>query len=199
MEVQLRKSILDKMVKESIDFIPQKLILETKTTKESLEDIFIDMLKNIYWTEKYLLRTLPEIAKSIYNELLLEAIEQHIDAIYQQNHRIERCFEIKKLKASGKKSPAIECLLKEANDNIQKFDMGHIRDASLINIIQKITHYQISGYGTLKTTATVLNEVECAILLRESKDDELRNDIILTDLAEKINQLAANMEEEEVD
>jgi ferritin-like metal-binding protein YciE len=187
------------MVKEPIDFIPQKLILETKTTKESLEYIFIDMLKDIYWTEKYLLRTLPEIAKFIYNELLLEAIEQHIDAIYQQNHRIERCFELKKIKASGKKALAIECLINEVNDNIQIFELGHVRDALITNIIQKITHYQISAYGALKIIATALGNVECAILLRESKDDELRNDIILTNLAEKINQLAANMEEEEVD
>lgn len=199
MEVYLRKTILNSMIKEPIAFVPKKLILERKNTKESLEYLFIDMLRDIYWTEKYILRTLPEIAKSIYNELLLEAVEQHIDAIYKQNHRIEKCFELKGLKASGKKSPAVEYLIQESKDNIELFELGHARDAAIINTIQKISHYEISAYGTLKIMATVLNDKHCAILLRESKDEELRNDLILTDLAEKINQLAANMEEEEVD
>jgi ferritin-like metal-binding protein YciE len=187
------------MVKELVQIAPEKFIIEKKTTKESLEYLFIDMLRDIYWTERYILHTLPEIVKSIYNELLLEAVEQHIDAIYKQNHRIEKCFELKKVQASGKKSPTIEYLIQESRENLDIFELGHTRDAALISSIQKISHYEISVYGTLRIIATVLNDTECATLLRESKDEELRNDIILTDLAQKINQLAANMEEEEVD
>lgn len=187
------------MVKELIDISPQKFILETKTTKESLEYLFIEMLRDIYWIEKYILRKLPEISKSIYNELLLEAVEQHVDAIYKQNHRIQKCFELKKIKASDKKSPTIEYLIQESNAIIGSFEMGHTRDAALISSIQKISHHKISAYGTLKIMAIALHDSECAALLRESKEEELRNDIILTDLAEKVNQLAVNMEEEEVD
>lgn len=171
----------------------------SQTSKESLEDIFEDLLKDIFWAEKHLLKALPKMAKASYNELLQDAFEGHLEDTERQVNRLEKCFELCDLKAIGKKCKAMEGLVEEGAEVIENYDSGHARDAALIAAAQKVEHYEISAYGTLQTMATVLGKVQCANLLEESKDEEAQTDMKLTELAEKINKLAVDMEEEEVD
>lgn len=170
-----------------------------KTSKESLQDIFEDLLKDIFWAEKHLSKALPKMAKAAYNELLQETFEGHLEKTERQIIRLENCFELFSLKAVGKKCYAMEGLVEESAEIIQKFESGHARDAALIAAAQKIQHYEISTYGTLRTMATVLGDISCAKLLELSKEEGVETDAKLTELAEKINKLAADMEEEEVD
>lgn len=172
--------------------------VNSRSSKETLEDILEDMLKDIYWAEKYLVKALPKMAKAAYHEDLREAFEFHQEETQLQISRIEKCFEILEMKPIAKKCEAMEGLVKEGAEVMEDYEEGHARDAALIAAAQKIEHYEISAYGTMRTMATVLGKVQCAELFEDSKDEEAETDVKLTELAEKINQLAAEMEAEEV-
>lgn len=172
--------------------------MKTKTashekTKESLINVFEDLLKDIYWAEKYLLKVLPKLSKAAYNEDLKTAIEKHTHETNLQVTRLEKCFEALSLKPEGKKCEAMEGLVREADETIASYSDGNVRDAALIAAAQKIEHYEICSYGTLRTIAKVLGRVQCAELLEQSKDEEAEADEKLTGLAEKINQLACDV------
>jgi len=170
-----------------------------KSSKENLEDIFEDLLKDIYWAEKHLTKALPKLAKAAFNEELKVAFESHLVQTEQQVGRLEECFELLEKKAVAKKCDAMEGLVKEGEGVIEDHDEGHARDAALIAAAQKVEHYEISAYGTLRTMATVLGKAQCAQLLEETKDEEAETDVKLTELAVKINQLASELQEEEVE
>jgi ferritin-like metal-binding protein YciE len=125
-------------------------------SKDNLEDIFEDLLKDIYWAEKHLVKAIPKMAKASYNEELKRAFEEHVDQTQRHVQRIENCFELLKEKAVAKKCDAMDGLIKEGADAIESYDPGHARDAALIAAAQKVEHYEISAYGTLRTMATVL-------------------------------------------
>ncbi|HOX81936.1 MAG TPA: DUF892 family protein [Chryseolinea sp.] len=173
-----------------------------KSSKETLEDIFEDLLKDVYWAEKHLVKALPKMSKAAFNADLQEAFGAHLEETIKQVERIEECFELNERKATAKKCEAMEGLVKEGGEAIENYDKGHARDAALIAAAQKIEHYEISAYGTLRTMATVLGKVQCARLLEETKDEEAKSDVKLTELSERINQLAAEVSvevEEEVE
>lgn len=161
-----------------------------KSSKESLEDIFGDMLKDIYWAENHLAKALPKMAKASYNEELKDAFEGHLKETKGQIGRLEQCFKLLDMKPQGKKCPAMQGLVEEGQEVISDHDSSHARDAALIGAAQKVEHYEISSYGTLRTMATVLGRVQCAELLEANKDEEAETDEKLSRLAEKINKLA---------
>lgn len=171
--------------------------LALKSSKETLEDVFEDMLKDIYWAEKFLTKALTKMAKASYNEDLQEAFESHLGETTNHIERLEKCFEILELRPIGKKCEAMEGLVKEGAEVIEDYEKNHARDAALIAAAQKIEHYEISTYGTLRTMANVLGKLQCAELLEEIKDEEVEADEKLTVLAERINQMAAEVQEEE--
>ena len=171
--------------------------VSSKSSKETLEEIFVDMLKDIYWAEKHLTKALPKMAKASYNEELKEAIESHLEETKLQTNRVEQCFEILEVKPVGKKCEAMEGLVLEGSEVIEDYGKGDARDAAIIAAVQKIEHYEISAYGTMRTIANVLGKVQCAELLEASREEESRTDEKLTTLAERINQLAAEIEVEE--
>jgi ferritin-like metal-binding protein YciE len=92
----------------------------------------------------------------------------------------------------------MEGLIKEGDQQIEEHQEGHARDAALIGAAQKVEHYEISAYGTLRTMANVLGMSQCAEILEEIKDEEAATDVKLTELAERINVLACEVDEEEV-
>lgn len=162
-----------------------------KSSKESLEDIFEDMLKDIYWAENHLSKALPKMAKASHNDELREAFEGHLKETKGQIARLEQCFSLLGMKAQGKKCPAMQGLVEEGQEAIEDHESGHARDAALIGAAQKVEHYEISSYGTLRTMATVLGKVQCAELLEANKDEEAETDEKLTRLSERINKLAS--------
>lgn len=167
-----------------------------KSSKESLEDIFEDMLKDIFWAENHLSKALPKMAKASYNEELKEAFEGHLKETKSQISRLEQCFSLLGMKAQGKKCAAMQGLVEEGQDAINDHEKGHARDAALIAAAQKVEHYEISSYGTLRTMATVLGKVQCAELMEANKDEEAATDEKLTRLSEKINKWASTGGEE---
>lgn len=149
------------------------------------------MLKDMYWAENHLAKALPKMAKAAYNEDLKEAFEAHLNETQGQISRLEKCFSLLGMKAQGKKCPAMQGLIEEGQEAIDEHESGHARDAALIGAAQKVEHYEISSYGTLRTMATVLGKVQCAELLEASKDEEAATDEKLTRLSETINKLAS--------
>jgi len=159
--------------------------------KESLINVFEDLLKDMYWAEKYLIRSLPKLVKAACSDELREAMEKHLEETNLQVARIEKCFEVLSLKAEAEKCEAMEGLITEANEAIGKYSDPLVRDAALIASIQKIEHYEITAYGTMRTMAKVLGRLQCAEWLEQSKDEEAEIDEKLTTLAEKINLQAS--------
>src|SRR5688572_28188841 len=170
----------------------------TRNSKETLEDIFEGTLKDIYWAEKHLTKALAKMSKAAYNEELKDAFDTHLEETETQIAKLEKCFELLGKKAVGKKCEAMEGLIKEGEEQIEEYEEGHARDAALIGAAQKVEHYEISAYGTLRTMANVLGMAQCAEILEEIKDEEAETDVKLTEVAEKINQLACEIDEEEV-
>jgi ferritin-like metal-binding protein YciE len=168
-----------------------------RTSKENLEDIFEDTLKDIYWAEKHLTKALAKMSKAAYNEDLKNAFDKHMEETERQIGKLEKCFDLLGKKAVAKKCEAMEGLIKEGEEQIEEHDEGHPRDAALIGAAQKVEHYEISAYGTLRTMANVVGMSQCAEILEEIKDEEAETDVKLTELAEKINQLACEVDEEE--
>lgn len=168
------------------------------SSKENLEDIFHDLLKDIYWAEKHLVSAVPKLVKAAFSESLRDALETHLDDSQKHTQRLEKCFALCEFKPASKKCEAMEGLIKEAMEAATEHERGYARDAALIASIQKIEHYEISSYGTLRTMATVMGKSECAKLLEESKDEEAAMDVKLTKLAERVNQQAVDMIEEKV-
>lgn len=163
----------------------------TDKSKESLINVFEDLLKDMYWAEKYLVRSLPKLVKAACNEELRDTIEKHLEETSQQVTRIEKCFEVLSLKAEAEKCEAMEGLVTEANEAIGRYTDPCVRDAALIAAVQKIEHYEITSYGTLRTMAKVLGRMQCAEWLEQSKDEEAEADEKMTFLAEKINLQAS--------
>ncbi|MHC1764770.1 MAG: ferritin-like domain-containing protein [Verrucomicrobiia bacterium] len=156
-----------------------------------LRDTLVEELKDIYDAEKQLLKALPKMAKAAQNEELKEAFETHQDETQTQIERLEKVFEVLGETAKGKKCKAMQGLIEEGQDLIKE-DGG---DAALICAAQKIEHYEIASYGSLRAWADLLDEAEASDLFQETLDEEKSTDEKLTEIAET----AANPEEEAED
>lgn len=165
----------------------------TEIVEESaLNELFIDELKDIYWAEKHLTKALAKLAKKSTTDELRSAIELHIEQTENQIVRLESVFESVGEKAAAKKCEAMAGLIKESEEIVESTEDGSItRDAGIISACQKVEHYEIASYGTLKTLAGVLGYTEAVELLDATLQEEKQTDEILTQVAEgAINQAA---------
>jgi ferritin-like metal-binding protein YciE len=160
--------------------------------ESGLKDLFLDELKDIYWAEKHLAKALPKMAKSATSEELRSAIEQHLTETENQIQRLEQVFNSIGRKAMGKKCEAMEGLVEEGKHMMEETEDGSLtRDAAIISSAQKIEHYEIASYGTLRTLANHLGNTEAANLLEETLQEEKSTDVKLTEIAESfINESA---------
>jgi len=168
--------------------------METKTKKpaettevqdSALNELFIDELKDIYWAEKHLAKALPKMAKAATSDELRTAIQNHLSETENQITRLESVFESIEEKAVAKKCEAMAGLLKEADEIVADTEKGtYTRDAGIISAAQKVEHYEIASYGTLKTLASVLGYSEAAELLDATLQEEKNADSMLTQIAE---------------
>jgi ferritin-like metal-binding protein YciE len=158
----------------------------TEVAEESaLNELFIDELKDIYWAEKHLAKALPKMAKAATSDELRTAIENHLAETENQITRLESAFESIDEKAVAVKCEAMAGLLKEGEEIISETEKGTLtRDAGIISAAQKIEHYEIASYGTLKTLALTLGYNEAAELLDATLQEEKNCDGLLTQIAE---------------
>ena len=164
--------------------------MATDVHESALNELFIDELKDIYWAEKHLTTALPKMAKAATSEELRTAIQNHLTETENHVNRLEQAFESIGEKAVAKKCEAMAGLIKEGDEIVADTEKGSItRDAGIISAGQKIEHYEIASYGTLKTLAGVLGYDEAAELLDATLQEEKNADNMLTQIAESsINQ-----------
>ena len=166
-----------------------------KNAKTSLlEKFFVDQLKDIYYAEQHLVKSLPEMKNAATSEELEDAFEDHLKQTERHVKRLEKVFKLLKQKPEGKKCDAIEGLTKEAKNIISETKEGTMtRDAALIIAAQKIEHYEIASYGGLVQLAITMDLHSAAELLDKTLQEEEDTDATLTQIAEtSINVQAEN-------
>jgi len=154
-----------------------------------LQEFFYEALKDIYWAEKQLTKTLPKMQKAATTPELKAAIEEHIAQTKEQVGRLEEVFQLMERKAQAKKCDAMDGLIKEGESIIEETEDGTMtRDVGIIMAAQKVEHYEIATYGGLVQIATVLGEDGVVKLLNQTLEEEKETDAGLTAIAEnKIN------------
>jgi ferritin-like metal-binding protein YciE len=162
-----------------------------------LQKLFEQELKDIYWAEKALTKAIPKMIKNSTSHELAEALENHLRQTEGHVSRVEEVFRIMGKDAKAKKCEAMNGLIKEAEEIMKESDDGMMRDAGIISAGQKVEHYEIASYGTLRTFATTLGLHDAASLLDQTLQEEKSADEKLTELAgASINAEAAQENEE---
>jgi len=168
------------------------------SSMDSLEDLLHDEIKDIYDAEKQLTKALPKLAKKASNDELREAFEAHLGETETHIERIERAFKQLGMPARGKKCEGMQHLIAEGNDMIADCEDDDTRDAVMIAAAQKVEHYEIASYGTIRTWANLLGHQKLAALFEETLAEEKAADLKLTGIAESfVNAAAARDDGEE--
>jgi len=151
---------------------------------DSLQKLYVDELKDIYSAEKQIIQALPRMAKKASNPQLRAAFEEHLEQTKGQVERLDRIFERLERSPRGKKCKGMEGLLEEGKEMMQEDMEPEVMDAALIAAAQKVEHYEIASYGTVRAYARILGEEADARLLQQTLDEEGAADKKLTQLAE---------------
>jgi ferritin-like metal-binding protein YciE len=150
-----------------------------------LKEFFIEELKDIYYAEKQIAKTLPKMKKAATSEELKQAFESHLTMTQTQIERLEQVFEQLGQKAKGKTCEAIEGIIKEGEGIIADTDSKTAtRDVGLIFAAQKVEHYEIATYGGLAQLAETLGLPQISQLLHTTLEEEKQTDLLLTGIAE---------------
>lgn len=173
-----------------------KPIKANSDAAQGLRELFEDQLKDLYWAEKALTKSMPKVIKNVTSQELVDALTYHVQLTVKQVKRLEDVFETLGTKAEAEKCEAMAGLIKEGEDIMESTEEGVVRDAGIISAVQKMEHYEIASYGTLRSFAEILGENEAAALLEETLNEEKEADIKLSEIAESsINLEAAEYEE----
>ena len=165
---------------------------------DSLDILLEEELKDIYSAEKQLLKALPKMAKKASSDELRAAFEEHLTVTEGQVTRLEEVFKTLGKTAKAKTCKAMQGLIEEATELMEEDADDAVLDAGLIAAAQKVEHYEIASYGTVRTWAKLCGEEDVAELLQETLDEETEADQKLTELAESfVNPAAEEGKEEE--
>ena len=153
----------------------------------ALMELYVDELKDLYDAENRLVKALPKVAKNATSDKLRSAVEEHLEQTRGHVDRLKEIFENLGEKATGKKCAGMMGILKEGEEIMQEDYEGEAMDAALISAAQRVEHYEIAAYGTVRTWAELLGESEASNLLEKTLEEEKETDQKLTELAEEIN------------
>ncbi len=170
---------------------------------DSLEDLFLNELKDVYNAEKQIVRALPRMAKAAESPALQQAFTKHLRETEGHVQRLEQIFQSLGQAARGKKCKGMEGLIEEGKEILEEDGAPEVIDAALISAAQRVEHYEMAAYGCLRTYAQLLGHKDADGLLQATLQEEEATDEALTALGEGgINQAAVNAgadEEEEED
>lgn len=158
---------------------------------KTLEDLFHETLKDIYYAERKILKALPKMARGAQDEKLKAAFLQHKEETEGQVERLQQVFEIIGKRPRAKTCPAIDGIVEEGEEIMEEFKGSPALDAGLLAAAQAVEHYEISRYGTLRAWAQQLGYQDAVKLLDETLAEESKTDESLTQLAEKAVNAAA--------
>jgi ferritin-like metal-binding protein YciE len=159
---------------------------------KTMDDLFVHLLRDIYYAENQILRALPGLIEKATDATLREGLSDHLDETRMHVTRLERVFEMHGAEIKAVKCPAIDGIIKEADEIAGEVDDDRVLDAAIIASAQAVEHYEITRYGTLIAWAIELGRQDCAAVLEETLAEEKAADEKLTSVAEaRVNRLAA--------
>ncbi|MFL5615566.1 MAG: ferritin-like domain-containing protein [Gemmatimonadaceae bacterium] len=164
---------------------------------ESLKELYVEELKDLYSAEKQLVKALPRMAKNATNPELKQAFTDHLQETEGHVERLEQIFEMLGERAGGKKCKGMEGLIEEAKELLEEDASEEVLDAGMISKAQHVEHYEMAGYGSVRTYARQLGLDEQADLLQQTLDEEAKADELLTQIAESSVNLDAEEGSEE--
>jgi len=163
---------------------------------ETMNDLYLSELRDLYSSEQQLVKALPKLAKNADSEELAEAINTHLEETKNQVARLEQIFESLGESPKGKKCVGMEGILKEGAEGLEEFE-GSVLDAAMIASAQRVEHYEMAAYGTVCAFAELLERNDDLGLLKETLEEEKKADEKLTQISETVNQNAMDEFSEE--
>lgn len=158
---------------------------------ETMQDLFVEEIKDLYSAENQILKALPRIIKAVQSTELEQALTEHLHVTEKHVTRLEQIAAQLGKRPGGKKCVGMEGVLKEGKEALQEMEESEVRDAAIIGGAQRVEHYEIAGYGTARAHALQLGEQDFAALLEQTLEEEKEADKTLTELAESsINEMA---------
>ena len=157
---------------------------------ETIHDLFLNELKDLYSAEKQITKALPKMAKAAASPELREAFTSHLRETEGHVKRLEEVFEILEAKGRGKTCEGMKGLLTEGSELLQEADKGDVRDAGLITAAQRVEHYEMAAYGGVREMAELMGHDDVVELLEATLEEEKAADKKLTTIAKTVNQAA---------
>jgi ferritin-like metal-binding protein YciE len=157
---------------------------------ETMQELLIDELKDLYSAEKQIVRALPKLAKAATSPDLKQALTNHLKETEGQVTRLEQIAEIVSKKLTGKTCVGMKGVLEEGSEVLEDTDKGTVRDAAMIAAAQRVEHYEMAGYGSARAFAKMLGLSEVASLLDETLEEEKAADKLLSGIAKQVNTAA---------
>jgi ferritin-like metal-binding protein YciE len=154
---------------------------------ETMQELLIDELKDLFSAEKQIVRALPKLAKAATSPDLKQALTNHLEETEGQVTRLERIAEIVGKKLTGKTCVGMKGVLEEGSEVLEETDKGTVRDAAMIAAAQRVEHYEMAGYGSAREFAKMLGLSEVASLLDQTLEEEKAADKILSGIAKQVN------------
>ena len=158
--------------------------------EQGLKELYIDELKDLYNAENQLVKALPKMAKAASTNELRQGFEEHLEQTKGHVQRLEKIFQALGESPKGKKCKGMEGLIEEGSEVTEEGYEGSVLDAALVGAAQRVEHYEIAGYGTVRSMAETLGEGDHVSLLEETLEEEKETDEKLTQLARQINTQA---------
>jgi ferritin-like metal-binding protein YciE len=155
--------------------------------EKGLQELYVDELKDIYNAETQLVKALPKMAKAASYEKLRKGFEEHLEQTKGHVSRLEQIFESLGESPKGKKCKGMEGLVEEGSEMIDEDLEASVKDSGLIGAAQRVEHYEIAAYGTVRAFAETLGQEDHVTLLEETLEEEKQTDEKLTELAKQIN------------
>jgi ferritin-like metal-binding protein YciE len=157
---------------------------------DSIEKLFVEELKDLYSAENQITRTLPKMVRAATSKDLKKAFENHLRETEGQIERLIQVCNILGANPKGKTCEGMKGVLEEGASMLKEAEEGDVRDAALISAAQRVEHYEMAAYGTVRSYAQLLGQTQCAKLLDETLEEEKAADQKLTSIAEKVNAQA---------
>jgi len=156
----------------------------------SLQELYVQQLRDLYNAENQLVKALPKMAKAAQSAALKQGFEHHLEQTKGHVDRLERIFSAMDQSPKGRKCAGMQGLVEEGEEVIKEQSSSYALDAGLIASAQRVEHYEIAGYGTVRTFAELLGDNEAVELLQQTLDEEKLTDRKLTELSKEVNSQA---------
>ncbi len=154
---------------------------------ENLEQLFLQELRDLYDAEDQITEALPKMIEAAHYPQLKDALQQHLDVTREQIQRLDQIFDILGEDASGQTCKGMKGVIKEGDEIISQGGDDATVDAGIISAAQRVEHYEMAGYGTVRTYAELLGQQQIASLLQQTLDEEKEADEKLTEIARGVN------------